>query len=550
MKNFTIAKRIVFGFVSVIAITLALGTFALVNFGHIGFICSSSNRVTQSSVNGISLIQSIGTEVREIYMLTLKHRLTEDTDRSTAILADIRGHLEKLNILTENYEKTVTEPHDLRLLQVIKDARAPYANASVNVLTSDRGDLKATMSLVENQLAPAYDKYIAAIDAATIGQQSHTEESSWKIMNAVSQGRLGVFTGLCVALITALFVSIIVVVGIQKSLQRVVQGFEESSSGVFNIVGRLTASSQALGRQASSLEKTSSALEQIAGMTQRNTEDSSKATDLAKRARAAAEKGAANMETMNATMQANKAASDEVAKIVKTIDELAFQTNILALNAAVEAARAGEAGAGFAVVADEVRNLAQRSATAAKETAAKIDGSISKTAQSVQISSQVGAAFNEIVLNVRQVDDLTAQVFAASQEQKQGLEQMNKAVMEIDKVTQSNAAAAQEGAANAQKLNAQAETMTHSLDELLLLLSGTSSQQSKHRTTTFSESFQTLAAPARSQSFPPGRRSGNGRGTIRPLRPNTHEMDDSIPMPTGKGILVDKSSLDESFKDF
>src|ERR1022692_3094256 len=129
------------------------------------------------------------------------------------------------------------------------------------------------------------------------------------------------------------------------------------------------------------------------------------------------------MRTMIAAMEGIKVSSDETAKIIKTIDEIAFQTNILALNAAVEAARAGEAGMGFAVVADEVRNLAQRSAQAAKETAAKIEGSLTRTTQGVEISAKVAASLDEITAKVRQVDELVAEVSGASREQTEGIGQ-------------------------------------------------------------------------------------------------------------------------------
>jgi uncharacterized phage infection (PIP) family protein YhgE len=175
---------------------------------------------------------------------------------------------------------------------------------------------------------------------------------------------------------------------------------------------------------------------------------------------------------MSAAMEAIKASSNDIAKIIKTIDEIAFQTNILALNAAVEAARAGEAGMGFAVVADEVRNLAQRRAQAAKDTAVKIEGAISKTAQGVEISAKVAQGLQEIVTKARHVDELAAEVAAASREQSQGIDQVNSAVSQMDKVTQSNAANAEESASAAEELNTQAATLKDVVQDLLQLVDG------------------------------------------------------------------------------
>jgi methyl-accepting chemotaxis protein len=222
--------------------------------------------------------------------------------------------------------------------------------------------------------------------------------------------------------------------------------------------------------QAASIEETSASLEEMSGMTKRNAENSQKANELTGQARMAADKGAIDMTAMAAAMQDIKVSSDDIAKIIKTIDEIAFQTNILALNAAVEAARAGEAGMGFAVVADEVRNLAQRSAQAAKETAMKIETAIGKTSQGVGISGKVAAALSDIVGKARQVDELVAEVASASREQTQGISQINSAVGEMDKVTQANAASAEESAAAAEELNAQAQVMKQAVAKLLHLV--------------------------------------------------------------------------------
>ena len=238
--------------------------------------------------------------------------------------------------------------------------------------------------------------------------------------------------------------------------------------------GQISASSQQLAdgssKQAAAIEQTSSSLEEMSSVTKRNAESAQKANQFAKRAREAADQGAGQMHSMNSAMEAIKNSSDDIAKIIRTIDEIAFQTNILALNAAVEAARAGEAGMGFAVVADEVRNLAQRSAQAAKETAAKIEVAITRSGQGVEISVKVAAVLNDILAQIRQVDDLVAEVANASREQTQGITQINTAVGEMDSVTQSNAASAEEAASAARELNAQAKAMKQSVAELLTLV--------------------------------------------------------------------------------
>jgi hemerythrin-like metal-binding protein len=252
---------------------------------------------------------------------------------------------------------------------------------------------------------------------------------------------------------------------LQESGEQTVQAAREISN-----TSRVLA--EGASEQAASIEETSSSLEEMSSMTKRNAEDSRQANELARLTRAAADKGASDMQGMSAAIAALRTSSDDIGKIIKTIDEIAFQTNILALNAAVEAARAGESGLGFAVVADEVRNLAQRSAQAAKETAAKIEEAITRTAQGVELSSKVSQALNDIVGKAREVDDLVAKISSASGEQTEGIVQINVAVGEVDKVTQSNAASAEESAAAAAELEAQAGSMKQAVADLMELVSG------------------------------------------------------------------------------
>ncbi|MFO1476865.1 MAG: methyl-accepting chemotaxis protein [Verrucomicrobiota bacterium] len=247
----------------------------------------------------------------------------------------------------------------------------------------------------------------------------------------------------------------------------------EQTSGAAREISRGSQSlAEGASEQAASIQETSASLEELSSMTRRNAENANKANELAKEARAAAERGVADMNAMSGAMDAIKASSDDISRIIKTIDEIAFQTNILALNAAVEAARAGEAGMGFAVVADEVRNLAQRSAQAAKETASKIESAIVNSAQGVEINSKVAVVLNEIVGKARQVDELAAEVANASREQTQGISQINIAVGEMDKVTQASAANAEESAAASEELSAQALAMKDAVDDLLAMVKG------------------------------------------------------------------------------
>ena len=226
--------------------------------------------------------------------------------------------------------------------------------------------------------------------------------------------------------------------------------------------------------QAASVEETSTSLEEMSSMIRATAENAEKAKELASEARSVAATGSMTMAEMTHAMAAIDSSSAEVAKIVKNIDEIAFQTNILALNAAVEAARAGEAGAGFAVVADEVRSLAQRSAAAAKETADKIEAAIVNSRKGSQCTAKVEESLTQIAEKVSSTDALVAEIATAAREQAQGIEQINAAIAQMDKVSQSNSASAEESASAAEELDAQAETLKDLVAKLRLLVGGKS----------------------------------------------------------------------------
>ncbi|HHY12152.1 MAG TPA: hypothetical protein GX529_05930 [Firmicutes bacterium] len=254
-------------------------------------------------------------------------------------------------------------------------------------------------------------------------------------------------------------------ISLNDVLSQVVDGADQVGTASNQVAASAAAVSENTVEEASALEEISASLEEISGMTRNNADNANEAQLLAKVQEDSIGKGQEAMRRMNKAIGDIKSSSDETAKIVQTIDEIAFQTNLLALNAAVEAARAGDAGRGFAVVAEEVRNLALRSAEAAKNTAEMIEESIHNSEQGVVIADEVTNSLRETIENMAKVSNLISEIAAASQEQAKGIEQVAAATAQMDKSVQQNAANAEESASAAEELSAQARYLTEMIEE-------------------------------------------------------------------------------------
>jgi methyl-accepting chemotaxis protein len=362
-------------------------------------------------------------------------------------------------------------------LAEFKTAWAKFISIDGKVCTASRQNSNNLASQLSSgkgrQLADECGTILAAIVAKDEKEMQDHVQASDKDYAAAKWLMLVLSS---VGISVALALGTMIVVGITRSLGRIISALTEGSEQVASASGQVSSASQSLAEgateQAAGLEETSSSLEEMSSMTKQNADNAQQANTLAAEARKAADNGTQSVTRMNEAINEIQKSSDETAKIIKVIDEIAFQTNLLALNAAVEAARAGEAGKGFAVVAEEVRNLAMRSAEAAKNTANMIEESVKNSKNGVDIANEVGKVLDEIVQSVGKTTDLVGEIAAASAEQAQGIDQVNTAVAQMDKVTQQNAANAEESASASEELSAQAESMNEVVNELVALVGG------------------------------------------------------------------------------
>lgn len=331
---------------------------------------------------------------------------------------------------------------------------------------------------------------------------------------------------------------------IPRPFQKIVTELTRNSEMANEVASRVSASSHVLAsgssQQAASLEETSAALEEISSMIKRTADSTQTARHLGNDTRIAAENGAKDVKGMNHAMDEIKASSDNIAKIIKTIDEIAFQTNLLALNAAVEAARAGEAGAGFAVVADEVRSLAQRSAQSAKETSALISDSIAKSERGVEFSNKVALSLENIVAKARKMDELINEIAIASSEQTQGLSQVNSAVSQMDHVTQNAALSSREIADSSAALTELSSGLNSGIAQLSRLVGGVKADLPP----TTEPNTPTPASPASKPCRPSVVSAKRTRSSDRIAKSAAAS---GIPFPTDGS---DGQSMPGSFRDF
>lgn len=513
LKGASLSVKLYSGFGAVLLIVAALGVFA---YSRLVQIDKRAAIIVKDCLPGTYLAGEIQGVALGNLANSNRHMLAGDKAEKDLVEDELAKLKSKGDEVMAKYEVTITLDKDRQLFERLKAARAKYVGLWTSELLPLSRAMKTreALEVYEEKVSPAFQEFYAAASDIVSFNQENGESNGQLISGDVTSAETGIVIGLIAALALGASIGVFLSRSISSALNMVIQSLSSGSEQVASASGQVSQSSQLMAEgaseQASSLEETSASLEEMSSMTRQNSDNARQANAMATETRGAVERSREAMTRMGDAINRIKGSSDQTAKIIKTIDEIAFQTNLLALNAAVEAARAGDAGKGFAVVAEEVRNLAQRSAEAAKSTAALIEESQQNANNGVAVSNEVAGILSGIVESVQKLTQLISEVSAASEEQSKGIEQIGTAVTQMDKLTQANAANAEESASASEELAAQAKELGEMVRVLVGIVKGAGSQ----------DGFVRAAAGPR--PLPHAARSGAGfkpAATREPARP-------------------------------
>ena len=481
-SQMTVGKKLTLIGALLIGLTIVLGVVTLVGLASYQRIVVS---LSDDALAGVMACSKVEASFLELRGDTWRHVAADDPQDKQKLSAEILRLKAEVTSGMKEIQAAIFSDEERQINQKIDPSLQSYY---------EMWDKVAALSNA-NKNEEAYKQFAAVANIFTAVRDAIRAETEYNRRNGAKYAAEAAATGARVKWLTWLVLLLSISLGsgavflvvrrLNRVLRQTVRELSEGAGQVTSASAQVASSSQTLAQgaseQAASLEETSASSEEITAMTRKNAENSAIAATLMADVDHRVTEGNQTLEQMMQSMQEITGSSDKISKIIKVIDEIAFQTNILALNAAVEAARAGEAGMGFAVVADEVRNLAQRSAQAAKDTASLIEESIAKSNEGGTRLQRVADVMGAITESTVKVKTLVDEVNLGSQEQARGIDQISNAIAQMDQVTQSTAASAEESAGASEELSAQAEALDQAVRRLSTLVSdseiGTSSKR-------------------------------------------------------------------------
>ena len=517
LRSMRISSRLTFGFAVVLILAIASTSLALVSGER---NAAATRQMMEKPLGKERLISDWYVLIYSAIARTSMIARSSDEKLSTTFAADISDSVKQGSETMKSIEALLTTDEEKDLYKNIVGLRAKYQAGKDLVMKSRQdGDAAAGERAYQEVFAPAAAAYQSKVKALLSMQRKNIDQMAADIDENHARGlRLSLVLG-----VLLIGIGVMAVILISRSITRplaqalhvaktvaggdltgvvdrsgkdeigeLMRALDEMNEALRKIVGQVQQGTQLIStaageiasgnldlssrteQQAGSLEEPAASIEQLSSTVKQNAENARQANQLALDASDVAVKGSGMVSQVVDTMGEINASSKKIVDIISVIDGIAFQTNILALNAAVEAARAGEQGRGFAVVASEVRSLAQRSAAAAKEIKILIDDSVHNVDAGAKLVDQAGTTMQEMVASVKRVTDIMAEISVASQEQSSGIEQINRAITEMDGVTQQNAALVEEAAASSQLLEDQAEKLARAGRQFNLGNSGNS----------------------------------------------------------------------------